>query len=460
METPLPFITWESDSDEPIVNEEAARIISSYQKPLFVVSIVGTYRTGKSFLMNRLMGRNDGFPLGPTIMSETKGIWMWIRDHPWDDNKALLLLDTEGLNDAHKGDKNHDAQIFTLAILLCSVLVFNSQGRIDDSALDGIRLAGELTEHIKGKGNSGEDFAQFFPSLIWAIRDFTLELKMDGNDITEDEYLESCLKVAKGRGLKVTTFNEIRLSIREFFPDRHCIVFPSPTTPDRMTKLDTMEFEDLEPTFKDAAQKFEDKVLNINRVKTVENKPVVGSSYLALVREYCSLISSGFINIMSAHENLILNVNGNAVQEAKALFEAEMSLNLAIPASEMAFEATYKAARESAMDFFISKVISIEKHPKYLEDLNDAIKEFAAKTDAENRQCSYDKTSAILYDLYAPLEEGLQNNQFLRPGGSKEFDKMVDQLLLDFENIAKSEELGPAKDRALDEFLKSKVRLN
>ncbi len=39
---------------------------------------------------------------------------------------------------------------------------------------------------------------KFFPNFIWAVRDFTLELKIDGQDITEDQYLEFALKLKHG----------------------------------------------------------------------------------------------------------------------------------------------------------------------------------------------------------------------------------------------------------------------
>ncbi len=47
-----------------------------------------------------------------------------------DPSKGLLLLDTEGLNDPKKGSRAHDAQLFTLAVLLSSVLVYNSKGKV------------------------------------------------------------------------------------------------------------------------------------------------------------------------------------------------------------------------------------------------------------------------------------------------------------------------------------------
>ncbi len=36
-------------------------------RPVTIVSVVGVYRTGKSYLLNRLMGKTKGFPLGATL---------------------------------------------------------------------------------------------------------------------------------------------------------------------------------------------------------------------------------------------------------------------------------------------------------------------------------------------------------------------------------------------------------
>ena len=63
----------------------------------------------------------------------------------------------------------------------------------------------ELTELIRTKSSPSSDevedsaqFVSFFPDFIWTVRDFTLELELDGNSITEDEYLENALKLIPG----------------------------------------------------------------------------------------------------------------------------------------------------------------------------------------------------------------------------------------------------------------------
>jgi hypothetical protein len=42
-----------------------------------VVSIAGLYRTGKSYILNKIIGREGGFTVGPTVKACTKGIWIW-----------------------------------------------------------------------------------------------------------------------------------------------------------------------------------------------------------------------------------------------------------------------------------------------------------------------------------------------------------------------------------------------
>ena len=60
----------------------------------------GPYRTGKSYVMNRFLNRQNGFDLGGAVESCTKGIWMWdnlnIKKKTEDHGEVtLLFLDTE-----------------------------------------------------------------------------------------------------------------------------------------------------------------------------------------------------------------------------------------------------------------------------------------------------------------------------------------------------------------------------
>lgn len=99
------------------------------------MSVAGMYRTGKSYLLNRmLLNRSNGFGVGPTINPCTKGLWCWgtpIKGTNSNGEKVnVIIIDTEGIG-ALDEDQNHDTKIFTLAVLSASTFIYNSVGSID-----------------------------------------------------------------------------------------------------------------------------------------------------------------------------------------------------------------------------------------------------------------------------------------------------------------------------------------
>ncbi|TFJ96691.1 complement C1r-B subcomponent-like [Platysternon megacephalum] len=75
-----------------------------------------------------------------------------------------------------------------------------------------ISFVSEISTHIRMKAQAGDGFeddaqySRFFPKFIWAVRDFTLELKLNGQEVTEDDYLESALARRKGFGSLVQSY--------------------------------------------------------------------------------------------------------------------------------------------------------------------------------------------------------------------------------------------------------------
>ncbi|NWH29044.1 GBP7 protein, partial [Grus americana] len=108
-----------------------------------------------------------------------------------------------------QGDSKNDTWIFVLAVLLSSTLIYNSKGTIDQQAMDQLHYAMKLAGHVKLKAapkasedepEDSEKIVLFLPTFIWAVRDFTLQLELDGEEVSEDEYLENALKLKAGKG--------------------------------------------------------------------------------------------------------------------------------------------------------------------------------------------------------------------------------------------------------------------
>lgn len=57
--------------------EENVRHLHHINSAVAVVAVVGKFHSGKSFLLNQLMGKQEGFGIGPYVRPQTMGIWMW-----------------------------------------------------------------------------------------------------------------------------------------------------------------------------------------------------------------------------------------------------------------------------------------------------------------------------------------------------------------------------------------------
>ncbi|MEE6512302.1 hypothetical protein FKM82_019255, partial [Ascaphus truei] len=417
------------EGGEIVVNQDVAQILSDITQPVVVVAIVGKYRTGKSYLMNKLAGRSDGFALGSTVQSKTKGIWMWCVPHPSKPGHTLVLLDTEGLGDVEKGDSKNDAWIFSLAVLLSSTLVYNSVGTIDQQAM-------ELTERIKVKSSPGEgkgedeeedestEFKRIFPSFIWCVRDFNLKLELDGKPITEDEYLQNALKLKKGVSKVIKDYNLPRECIISFFHSHKCFVFHRPASKIKLQRLEEVPESELEEEFVEQTQRFCTYMFKNGRVKTLAGGHLISGKLLGhLAVTYVEAIRSGSVPCM---ENAVLALaeieNTGAVGDALSKYEAEMGQRVTKFPTETQEEFLYlhRECEEAALKVFLGRSFK-DENQKYQHQLKKLLDQKMKDFSQRNEEVSADLCRALIQELSVTLETGLSQGEYSRPGGHKHF---------------------------------------
>ncbi|KAM3924043.1 guanylate-binding protein 1-like [Leptodactylus fuscus] len=415
------------DGNTLVLNKEAEKILLEISQPVVVIAVVGKYRTGKSYLMNKLAGRRSGFPLGSSIQSKTKGVWMWCVPHPQNPGLTLVLLDTEGLGDVEKGDSKNDAWIFSLAVLLSSAFVYNSLGTIDQQSMEQLHFVTELTKLIKLKSSSEvtdetAEYKRIFPSFTWCVRDFCLILEKDGKAITEDEYLMSSLEMKKGTDKKTQDYNLPRECILHYFHSHKCFVFDRPASKKKLPNLEQLEESELEEEFVEQATKFYRYMIKKSRVKTLDGGiEVTGRMLAVLADSYLKAIQSGSVPCM---ENAFLALaeieNKGALEDALTKYQCEMDKYIPMFPTEtqQQFLTMHKDCEKDAIQVFLGRSLN-DKDQKYQHKLKKLIDNLMNEYSTKNENASRDFCRILLQDLSATMESNIMAGKYSVPGGHK-----------------------------------------
>lgn len=73
----LQLISYDSDTGLVECGQEALACLRSIKTPVGVIAVTGRARTGKSYILNQLLGQSTGFKLAHSHRPCTKGLWIW-----------------------------------------------------------------------------------------------------------------------------------------------------------------------------------------------------------------------------------------------------------------------------------------------------------------------------------------------------------------------------------------------
>lgn len=252
-----------------------------------VVAVAGRYRSGKSFLLNRGLLEappKKGFATGNSINACTRGIWILPACLDAFEKRCFLVLDTEGTA-SMEARAEHDAQLIGIALALASVFVFNSSGAIDETSLSDLAT---LTTVAQGISSQNSAFSP--PTLLWVLRDFSLELRGDqGEELRPDEYLERALSEERyGKAA-------VRAQLKGFFRQRKMLPLVRPCLEEsQLQKLNTLSNAALRPQFLAQLEGFRKEVrLAASKPKELGGLALNGRAIAQLAREAVSATNQG-----------------------------------------------------------------------------------------------------------------------------------------------------------------------
>ncbi|KAK1339810.1 hypothetical protein QTO34_018367 [Cnephaeus nilssonii] len=414
---------------------------------------------------------------------------MWCVPHPCKPDCTLVLLDTEGLGDVEKGDPKNDSWIFALAVLLCSSFVYNSLGTINHQALEQLQYPSrnptsmchggcgngdppgpsyvtELTELIRAKSSPTPDevddsaeFVSFFPDFIWTVRDFTLELKLNGHPITADEYLENALKLIPGLNPKAQISNLPRECIRHFFPKRKCFVFDRPINDkELLANIEKVADNQLDPKFQEQTKNFCSYILTQTRTKTLrEGIMVTGKRLRTLVVTYVDAINSGAVPCLeNAVTTLAQLENSGAVQKAADHYSEQMAQRVSFPTDTLQeLLDLHTACEREAIAIFMENSFK-DDNQAFLKNLVEIIKDKKDEFLLQNEEASVKYCQDKLEQLSKSLMEDISAGIFSVSGGHKLYMETKERIEQDYWQVPRK---GVKANEVLQRFLQSQAAI-
>jgi hypothetical protein len=405
---PVPIVLPDpADPTKLTLRSEGLDFLRSVRGPIAPVVVIGPYRSGKSFLLNQLLGVScgEGFGVGHTRKTETKGVWAWSApERAGDDPNApgVVYVDTEGFEATGMSDA-YDDRIFALSSIMASVLVYNLPETVKEGDIEKLSFALELAREFSSRARDapalgGSDasaaaadddddtgnwdasqMAAFLPgSLLWLIqRDF-----LEGS--TVNEMVRGALReVSNPSGDRhVDELNRIRASLRTLASNFTALGLTQPHL--ERTKLCDMGDDELEPRYVRQRAELKALVRREARAKSslgaalgaaagADSGRMTGPALATLVERSVRALNEG--DFPSAG-NVVDSFNRDAMERHVASYVAALDA-VRLPAEEEALTTAHRDAASRATegfrrDRFGRGAVTVKSLRARLEEIRDA----------------------------------------------------------------------------------------
>ncbi|RDX69075.1 Guanylate-binding protein 6, partial [Mucuna pruriens] len=418
------------------------------------IQIIGSWN---KLNISPLLGRTSGFQVASTHRPCTKGLWLWsapLKRTALDGTEYnLLLLDSEGI-DAYDQTGTYSTQIFSLAVLLSSMFIYNQMGGIDEAALDRLSLVTQMTKHIRVKASGGRSSAselgQFSPIFVWLLRDFYLDLVEDNRRITPRDYLEIALRPVQGSARDVTAKNEIRDSIRALFPDRECFTLVRPLNNENdLQRLDQILLEKLRPEFRSGLDTLTKFVFERARPKQVGATMMTGPVLIGITESYLDALNHGAVPTISSSWQSVEEAECRKAYDSAA--EIYMSsFDRTKPPEEVALREAHEKAVRISMAAFTASAVGIGSVRTKYEGM---LQKFLKKAFEDYKRNAYMEADLQCSNAIQSMEKRLRAACNASDAKIDNVSKVLDALLCEYEKTIQ----GPGKWQKLAIFLQQSL---
>ena len=325
------------------ITTEATDYLSSLKKEkLCIVSIIGPRNSGKSKLLNSFLKiDNNGFNI-----NETKGLWIWGKPLELENNKKLLILDCQAL-------ENDDVslRLFLICELLSTFIIYNTKGEINDNLINDFFKFLDVSKTINiysqgNKKNTITNLSNYLPDLLWIMNEY------ENKEISSDNYLDNIIK----------NNNKISENFTKLYKNYKCFYLK-----------DSNDEKQIDLIF--------NYIKSNSSYKKINNIDIDGIDLFGILTNYLDSMENGEIPIINnALENILLskakNINENLFEEFVLEFQKKIDK---FPKSFKLIYNIFFELQDKYSEIFCNKVkdlfLTSEQTGKYLINLYQRMKE-------------------------------------------------------------------------------------
>mmetsp|Transcript_9333 Transcript_9333/g.16866 ORF Transcript_9333/g.16866 Transcript_9333/m.16866 type:complete len:706 (+) Transcript_9333:39-2156(+) len=263
------------------LQEKALDYLAAQKSPLYVIPVLGVFRSGKSFALNRLRRLSTpysgGFGVGHGQDTFTRGIYVCAEFV--EDLGTIVWMDTEGLFSAEHATSTYGPKIFSLALLFSSTVVLNSVKVLSDLFFtffaEQQQVARMLRQGLAHEGLPEGDLLPRNLTVVWLLQQPVC------NDEDVSDAAETQLDV-------FLSGDEARQRVKDDF-NHHLAVLPVATHDSRLwPQLNFVEEHELNPAFISGIDSLRSLILQqLQNARPMQAKAVVGQ-----LRMYAGLVQT------------------------------------------------------------------------------------------------------------------------------------------------------------------------
>lgn len=254
--------------------------LASHPSSISIISVVGPFHSGKSFLLNALLGDTKVFSIGRKTSPETMGIWLCRTNMVASDGSEVWLMDSEGFFGPGIAE-SYDAKIFTIATLLGGHLVYNTVKVIDQQAVNLLEMLARRAQLFRTRTSTEPanlvtpEFlsVKSFPPLTWVVEDFVQEMPDSVAHAADPAtaWLRSYLSYVND-----SSGDEVHILSRLYSDVKVKTLFLPATTKSDLQDLSKLEWQKLTTEFKQELGDLKKHILASLHARSFEGEPMTG----------------------------------------------------------------------------------------------------------------------------------------------------------------------------------------